>query len=366
MKVSVVMAVRNGERYLREAIESVLSQSLVDFEFLIVDDHSTDGTAAILRGYGRKDSRIRVLVNRRPLGPFPSANLAISQARGQYVARHDGDDISFPDRLMLQARVLESDPEVCLVTGPVKYFGIGPGQNRTHCPLTWQPRLEWELLFGNAAGTGAHVMFPRVFRGAPVLYPATHAYAEDYWLWSHFSRQGRIVCLPQVLYRYRQHSQSISAMRRHEQDECAAQIRDECLFRHLRPGVSQQTVAEMVRFWKWDGGRPLEESIHRITPVLAELRSGFLTYVERRYGSVDRARLDAEIEEAFRERLRYWLFRSLRFRDAHACRGLLSVSGARRERTRVISGALKHVLRAGLRRVRGTEVIARAGPLRWP
>src|SRR5712691_12480269 len=94
MRLSVIMAVRNGERFVSEAIESVLAQSVTDFEFLIVDDGSTDGTSRILSQYQRRDSRICVLHNHDNLGPYPSANLALMRARGRFVARHDADDIS--------------------------------------------------------------------------------------------------------------------------------------------------------------------------------------------------------------------------------------------------------------------------------
>src|ERR1700738_2016230 len=92
MRLSVVMAVRDGEPYVRDAIESVLSQSVPDFEFLIVDDASTAGTSAPLPESQRRDSRISVCRNDSALGPYPSATRALTQARGRVIARHDADD----------------------------------------------------------------------------------------------------------------------------------------------------------------------------------------------------------------------------------------------------------------------------------
>src|SRR6266446_6576122 len=106
MRLSVIMAVRNGEQYVSEAIESVLAQSVTDFEFLIVDDASTDGTPRILSEYQRRDSRICVWHNQSNLGPYPSANRALMRARGRFVARHDGDDISPPERFAIQLAAL--------------------------------------------------------------------------------------------------------------------------------------------------------------------------------------------------------------------------------------------------------------------
>src|ERR1700738_4398315 len=97
MRLSVVMAVRDGEPYVRDAITSVLSQSVADFEFLIVDDGSTDGTPGILSEYRARDSRISIFRNDTRLGPYPSANRALTHARGRVIARHDADDISPAD-----------------------------------------------------------------------------------------------------------------------------------------------------------------------------------------------------------------------------------------------------------------------------
>ena len=128
MRLSVVMAVRNGEPYVRDAIESVLSQSIGDFEFLIVDDASTDTTRQIVSSYERRDARVRLLCNERTLGPYPSANRALHEARGEFVARHDADDISPPDRFAIQLAALQADASTALVTGAVEAFNsCGPG-----------------------------------------------------------------------------------------------------------------------------------------------------------------------------------------------------------------------------------------------
>ena len=338
MRLSVVMAVRNGEPYLNEAVESVLAQSVADFEFLIVDDASTDNTPGILSEYQAKDSRIRVLRNESHLGHCPSANRGLLHASGDFIARHDADDISLPARFAIQLEALQSAPDVSLATGEVELFGAGA--SAIHSPPAWQPRLEWELLFGNAVGAGAHVMFPRLFRGSPVLYSPKYFWAEDYALWCSLSRLGRVVCPAQVIYRYRQHSSSITSRRKPEQEECAATIRYEYQSEYLGPGVSRETAAELSRFWRADGSRPLTESIPTLSSTLAELRASFLAYVEQRYGLTDSARLEAEIDKALGDRLGYWLFRSLRFQQGNTCRDLLSLARARREVMSVSANAL--------------------------
>lgn len=327
MKLSVVMAVRDGEPYLRDAIESVLAQSFADFEFIVVDDASLDDTRRILAEYVRRDSRMRVLHNERPLGPYRAANRALEEAVGDAVARHDADDVSPPERFAIQIDALGAD--VALVTGAVEVFGGSDTSDHVSRPPPWQPRLEWELLFHNAIGAGAHVMFPRIVRHAPVLFPAVHPFAEDYALWCHLSRAGRVVCPEAVIYRYRRHRGSITSRHRAEQDECVAQIRRDQLSQYLQPDTSIGVMNELGRFWTFDGARPLAGGLRTMNRLVLEAQSHFLPYVQQRYGSSASARLEGEIGQAFNDRLGYWLFRSIRSGDLAACGDLLSMAGAR-------------------------------------
>jgi glycosyltransferase involved in cell wall biosynthesis len=115
-RVSVVSTVYNGMPYLDRAIPGILAQTFDDFEFIIVDDGSTDDTLAELRKLEERDRRVRVFAPGR-LGTAKAANFAVAQARGEYIARQDFDDKSFPDRLRLQVALLDAHPEVGLVGG---------------------------------------------------------------------------------------------------------------------------------------------------------------------------------------------------------------------------------------------------------
>lgn len=108
-KVSVVMAVYNGQRFVREAIDSILSQTFSDFEFIIVDDASSDRTPRILDGY--QDPRIILVHNPANSGPAISRNKAFGRARGDYVAIQDSDDISLPSRIEKQTKILDENPK---------------------------------------------------------------------------------------------------------------------------------------------------------------------------------------------------------------------------------------------------------------
>jgi glycosyltransferase involved in cell wall biosynthesis len=115
-RVSVVTTVYNGEPYADRAIPGILAQTFEDFEFILVDDGSTDRTPEILRDLASRDSRVRILSPGRK-GVAAAANFGIAQARGEYIARQDFDDRSYPERLRLQIALLDAHPEVGVVGG---------------------------------------------------------------------------------------------------------------------------------------------------------------------------------------------------------------------------------------------------------
>lgn len=115
-KVSVLMCVYNDEKFVGTAIDSILCQSFTDFEFIIVNDGSTDGTGNVLAGYETQDQRIRVFTQSNA-GTTAAANFGLSVARGDYVARLDSDDLSYPDRLKIEVDYLDANPNIALVGG---------------------------------------------------------------------------------------------------------------------------------------------------------------------------------------------------------------------------------------------------------
>ena len=110
--ISVLMSVYNGGRYLADSIRSILDQSFGDFEFLIVDDASSDGSLEIIEEFACNDKRIVILRNECNLGLTRSLNLGLDRARGKYIARQDADDISLPKRLEKQWEFLEANHEI--------------------------------------------------------------------------------------------------------------------------------------------------------------------------------------------------------------------------------------------------------------
>ncbi|MFA5603096.1 MAG: glycosyltransferase [Bacilli bacterium] len=120
-EISVVMPVYNGEKYIKETIDSILNQSFTDFEFVIVNDGSTDKTRAIIESYN--DGRIKLYNLEENRGVGYASNHSVVKANGKYIARADADDIYHPDRLYLQKKYLDENPNITLVKTFVEYFG---------------------------------------------------------------------------------------------------------------------------------------------------------------------------------------------------------------------------------------------------
>ncbi len=134
-KVSVVTSVYNGEPYLDRAVPGILAQTFEDFEFIVVDDGSSDGTLEKMHDLARRDSRVRVFAPGR-LGAAAAYNFGVTQARGEYIARQDFDDRSYPDRLRLQVALLDAQPEVGMVGGYYVLVDERRGERYVRMPPT--------------------------------------------------------------------------------------------------------------------------------------------------------------------------------------------------------------------------------------
>ncbi|MEP5613955.1 MAG: glycosyltransferase [Cyclobacteriaceae bacterium] len=121
-KVSIVLPFHNSESTLEKAIQSIVGQFFIDFELLLIDNRSTDGSSAIAEEFSKRDSRIQ-LITENQIGVVFAANNGMSKSRGDYIARMDADDISLPNRIRDQVKVLDTQPEIGLVSGQVRYAG---------------------------------------------------------------------------------------------------------------------------------------------------------------------------------------------------------------------------------------------------
>jgi len=222
-EVSVLMSVYNGERHLSEALESLLGQTFSNFEFMIVDDASTDKTSDILKEYARRDTRIRLMRNTQNVGLTRSLNLGLRSLQGEYVARLDADDVCLPNRLKTQRDYLDEHPQVGAVGSGVQTIDEqGTPLEEARVPVEHEA-LQAQLLVDNCF-LHSTVMARRSVVQQVGGYDERLRYAQDYDLWWRISRVAHLAALPEILVRLRLTSKSISKLHLEEQKECALEV----------------------------------------------------------------------------------------------------------------------------------------------
>jgi glycosyltransferase involved in cell wall biosynthesis len=229
------MPVYNGLPFLSASIESILRQSFTDFEFIILDDGSTDGSAEVLRQWAQKDPRIHLLATNRKSGLSGSSNLLASKAQAPLLARMDADDIAHPDRLRRQWEVIEGNSAIVLV-GTLS-DGIDSDGNQV------RPRDRWRLLRRSPFPPFPHgsVMFRRSVFEDVGGYSEQCIGWEEHELFMRMSRKGRIVVIPDVLYSYRYHVDSATIEFSPDQAAHIAELRSRCIA-ELRAGRDYQAL----------------------------------------------------------------------------------------------------------------------------
>lgn len=239
---------RNASRYLRECIDSVLSQTFTDFELLIVDDGSTDGSVDIVRSY--TDPRIRLICREHDF--IASLNTLLDEARGRYIARMDADDVMLPDRLQAQYDYLTGHPEVVAVcsqadridqTGTV-IGRIGHGDNI----IRITPRMMCET---NHICNPSTMMRRDIVRASGLRYEREYEFAEDYRFWSRVvSECGPVDCLPKQLLNYRISDTQVTATRWDEMMEATDRVKralTDRLVSLANPGYHDPVIPESDR-----------------------------------------------------------------------------------------------------------------------
>jgi hypothetical protein len=215
-QISVLMSVYNGEEFLRDAVESILNQTFTDFEFIIINDGSTDNSLNILNEYAEIDERI-ILINQDNHGLIASLNTGISLAKAPLIARMDADDISLSERLATQKSTFEKYPDlvalgsaVTLIDDKNREFGI------IIYPSKEQAIHEYMTTQGSAFAHPA-VMMKKETVLAAGGYRSAYKHAEDYDLWLRLSKQGILDNLPIPLLKYREHPNKISVKNKYQQ-----------------------------------------------------------------------------------------------------------------------------------------------------
>jgi glycosyltransferase involved in cell wall biosynthesis len=294
------MSVYNGGDYLAEAIESILSQSFTDFDFLLINDGSTEPLGPIVDQF--HDSRI-VKIQQENMGLTRSLNKGLRIARGRYVARMDADDVSMPNRLESQVREMDADPGLDLVGTLFDVMDSNKGLIETKELILDPVYRLWRLQFHNNYGHGTMMLRKQAILDAGT-YDERLKYAQDFDLWSRVSRKDNTKIVPAVLYRYRMVEQSGQASVRYYDDQLAAAIAiSDNSLRTCNPRLSQIDCAEIrALYWEFQ----LKGVSVRGLSVLPETFEGFcLRYAidgQAKARIIRRVALDAlgEIEKSDR------------------------------------------------------------------
>lgn len=271
-RVTVLLAVRNGGAFLGEAVESVLAQTYENFELLLVDDASTDDAMASLPA----DPRIRVFRNERNVGQIPSLNRGLAEARGEYIARLDHDDVCLPRRLELQMGLLDAQPQVALVSSWVDIVETN-GRLWTHVRTDLDSFEEFAALVVTARLVLVHpsLMFRRSVIREVGGFDERLGAAEDQELYRRLvlaGQEARVV--PQTLLRYRRHEEQMTYAK-------AAMVRENDARSHerflaaLAPRLPAETLRQLFA---------AERSFWEETTPSPELLDGFLAAAVERLG----------------------------------------------------------------------------------
>ncbi len=230
--VSVITSVYNGLPYLTEAVESILAQRFTDFEYLIVDDGSSDGSWDTLTDFARRDRRVRPLRNSTNVGFARSQNRSIAIARGEFIACQDQDDLSLPDRLARQVEFLGRHHDVGVV-GAWPQFVDESGMPVETGGFHYEtgPEGLGERLLTSYCVCGPSIMVRRRWMISDGPYDPDFRAAEDYELLLRLSERTRLANIPERLYLYRQHPESVSHLHRQLQMHNNARAREHALKR---------------------------------------------------------------------------------------------------------------------------------------
>jgi glycosyltransferase involved in cell wall biosynthesis len=270
-RVSVVMPVYNGERFLSPAIESILNQTFKDFEFIIVDDGSTDASSAIIDKYAQADNRIRA-IHQPNQGIVPALNRACHLSTSKYIARMDADDISLPERLEKQVKFLEAHPGVGIIGSWVRFINE---ENHVWHEVRFPTNpvlVEWTLPFYSPLAHPAVMM--RRSAIAPLGFYKNWP-VEDYELWCEACFTTQIANIPDVLFHYRRWEESLSSRTSERGEKRSDEIVQKLLSRRLGEPIDIQ-IAHYIRLFTMEP-LPSAEAVQKTASVIRQIRKIFLS-----------------------------------------------------------------------------------------
>lgn len=215
-QISVIMPAYNAEKYVAEAINSILAQTFTDFEFIIINDASTDSTKNIIESF--QDPRIKLINNEQNKCVAKSLNIGISAAKGKYIARMDADDISLPERFQTQFNFMEKNPDIDICGSWIETFG----ENKYVIKVPENNNDIKDELFFSCSMLHPTVIFKR---DLSLQYSSDFPRAEDYDLWCRKINELKFANIPKVLLHYRIHNCQVGQANKTNQNQDSNLIR---------------------------------------------------------------------------------------------------------------------------------------------
>ena len=247
--VSVVMAAYNGASFIRETIDSLLAQTMTDFEIVVVDDRSADDTLAVLKAID--DPRLRVMQAERNGGPAIARTIGMAHARGRFIAGLDQDDICRPDRFALQLAYLEAHPDMALVGSTIEPFD-GERVHRSPFPHLADPdRIDWVMMVQNPIAWSTVLMRGDAARALVPFQRDEFRFAEDFDLYRRIRAHGRLGRIAEPLVRYRLHPGGAS--QRHEERMIASAAK--VLLERYEPLFGERALDVAMLISRYAGAR---------------------------------------------------------------------------------------------------------------
>lgn len=210
-KVSIVLAVFNGSKFIRSSIESILNQTYTNWELIVINDGSFDDTENILREFEKFDSRISIYSLPENRGLTYCLNMGIAKSKGDYIARMDGDDLMHVDRLKMQVEFLEGNVDYGVVSTAIELIDDMGHRIGIMTPPIEDREIKAKMVFQNPIAHPTVMLRKKVLENLTSIYRVDYPNCEDYDLWIRMSIFTNFYCLDAPLLKYRIHPQQITS-----------------------------------------------------------------------------------------------------------------------------------------------------------
>lgn len=251
MTVSVIISTYNGERFIKECLDSILCQTMPDYEIIVIDDMSEDKTVAIIVEYVKRYNNIRLFINKRHNHSL-ALNIGIDVAKGRYIARIDQDDVMMPYRLKKQVDFMNKNSDIDVCGSWYKTFGTVS----TECKGMYGEIKDILLmmLLGNPIANPTSMIRKSFIEKNSVKYDETFHYAEDFKFWSEIAKAGgKFYILPEILQKYRIHEKQATFVHGTEQDDEALYVKcdilDFIIKSKMIPDMTMGTIVRLLEIY---------------------------------------------------------------------------------------------------------------------